>query len=106
MRTLRILTWSAIKMFVRNRQALFFTFFFPFFLMTVLGLINFDRPTKIDFGLVLSGPPNQGTEQFVNALKNNPLFEIHEGIESSERQALNDDKRAAVLIVPQNLIPG
>jgi ABC-2 type transport system permease protein len=106
MRTLRILTWSAIKMFVRNRQALFFTFFFPFFLMTVLGLINFDRPTKIDMGIVLSGPPNQGTEQFISALKNNPLFEIHEGIENEERQALNDDKRAAVLIVPQDLIPG
>ncbi|MBX4205523.1 MAG: ABC transporter permease [Candidatus Doudnabacteria bacterium] len=106
MRTLRILTWAAIKMFVRNRQALFFTFFFPFFLMTVLGLINFDRPQKMDLGLVLTGPPNPGTEQFVSALKNNPLFDVHEGIESSERQALNDDKRAAVLIIPQDLIPG
>ncbi|HEX9503134.1 MAG TPA: ABC transporter permease [Patescibacteria group bacterium] len=106
MRTLGILTWSAIKMFVRNRQAMFFTFFFPFFLMVVLGLINFDRPTKIDVSVVLTGPPNQGTGQFVSALKNISLFTVHEGIENTERQALIDDKRAAVFIVPQDLIPG
>jgi ABC-2 type transport system permease protein len=106
MRTLGILTWSAIKMFVRNRQALFFTFFFPVLLMTVLGLINFDRTSKIDVGLVLTGPPSAGTSQFVEALKQVPVFNIHEGIESDERNALVEDDRAAVLIVPANLIPG
>lgn len=106
MRTLGILTWSAIKMFVRNKQALFFTFFFPVFLMVVLGLINFDRPSKMDVGLVLTGPPNAPTSQFIAALKNIPLFTIHEGIENTERQALVDDKRAAVLIIPQDLVPG
>ncbi len=106
MYTLLQLTWSAIKMFVRNKQALFFTFFFPVFLMVVLGLINFDRTSKIDVGLVLTGPPNAGTAQFIEVLKNVPLFTIHEGIEASERQALVDDKRAAVLIVPQDLVPG
>ncbi len=106
MYTLSVLTWSAIKMFVRNKQALFFTFFFPVFLMVVLGLINFDRTSKMDVGLVLTGPPNAGTAQFVSTLKGIPLFEIHEGLESAERQSLLDDKRAVVLIVPQDLIPG
>lgn len=93
-------------MFVRNRQALFFTFFFPVFLMTVLGLINFDRASKVELGIVLTAPPNAATSQFIEAIKNIPAFEIHEGIESVERQALVDDKRAAVLIIPANLIPG
>ena len=106
MYTLATLTWAAIKMFVRNKQALFFTFFFPVFLMFVLGLINFDRSSKIDVGLVLTGPPNQGTEQFMEAFKGIPLFTVHEGIESTERQALLDDKRAVVFILPQDLIPG
>ena len=106
MRTLGILTWSAIKMFVRNRQALFFTFFFPLFLMTVLGLINFDKPVKMDVGLVLTGPPNSGTTGFVEAVKQVPFFNVHEGIENDERQALVDDKRAVVFIIPFNLLPG
>ncbi len=106
MQTLSVLTLSAIKMFLRNKQALFFTFFFPVFLMVVLGLINFDRTSKMEVGLVLTGPPNTQTAQFVAALKNIPLFEIHEGIEASEREALTADKRAAILIVPQDLVPG
>jgi ABC-2 type transport system permease protein len=106
MKTLLTLTSAALKMFVRNRQALFFTFFFPIFLMTVLGLINFDKQTKIDVGIVLAGPPNQATVQFVQAVKNIPVFNVHEGIESDERQALVDDKRAVVFVIPMDLIPG
>ena len=106
MQTLPTLTWSAIKMFVRNKQALFFTFFFPIFLMTVLGLINFDKVAKIEVGLVLTGPPTAATVQFVNTLKNIPVFTIHEGIGSDERQALVDDKRAVVFVVPFDLLPG
>jgi ABC-2 type transport system permease protein len=106
MRTLFILTWAAIKMFLRNRQALFFTFFFPILLMTVLGLINFDKAAKIDVGIVLSGPPNQPTSQFVDVIKNISAFTIHEGTQSSEQQALIDDKRAVIFIIPANLIPG
>ncbi len=105
MRTLLTLTLSTIKMFVRNRQALFFTFFFPIFLMTVLGLINFDSVAKVEIGVVLSGPPTPGTVQFVDAIKSIPVFEIHEGIETDERQALADDKRAAVFVIPADLIP-
>ncbi len=93
-------------MFVRNKQALFFTFFFPMFLMTVLGLINFDRPAKIDVGLVLLAPPTAPTSQFIDALKNIPVFEIHEGILHDEREALVNDDRAAVFVLPYNLIPG
>lgn len=104
--TLSRLVISNIKMFVRNRQALFFTFFFPIFLMTVLGLINFDRPSKIDVGLVLTGPPNSATAQFVEGLRQVPVFEIHEGIENIEREQLVEDNRAAVFVIPNNLIPG
>ncbi len=105
MRTLWILTVSAIKMFVRNKQALYFTFFFPVFLMIVLGLINFDRASKVELGLVLTGPPDAATRQFIEAVKSVPVFTIHEGVESEERKQLEEDNRAAVLIIPATLIP-
>jgi ABC-2 type transport system permease protein len=100
---LKVLTIAAIKMFVRNKQALFFTFFFPVFLMTVLGLINFDRQSKIDVGIVKTGPLTGPSQQFVDAIKQVSLFEIHEGVEHNERQALVDDDRAVVFIVPGDL---
>jgi ABC-2 type transport system permease protein len=106
MYTLWTLTVANIKMFVRNRQALYFTFFFPIFLMVVLGLINFDRSAKVDVGLVLNAPPTAATKQFIDAVKQVPLFTIHEGIESDERQALVDDKRAVVFVIPPDLLPG
>ncbi|OGE73652.1 MAG: hypothetical protein A3I07_03955 [Candidatus Doudnabacteria bacterium RIFCSPLOWO2_02_FULL_42_9] len=104
--TLWKLTVVAIKMFVRNKQAMYFTFFFPIFLMVVLGLINFDSATKFDVGIVLNAPPSAQTKQFIEGIKQVPVFEIHEGIESEERKALQDDKRAAVFIIPADLIPG
>ncbi|MBX4191189.1 MAG: ABC transporter permease [Candidatus Doudnabacteria bacterium] len=95
-----------IKMFVRNRQALYFTFFFPIFLMVVLGLINFDRTAKVDVGIVFNSPPTAQTKQFVEAIKKVELFNVHEDTEINERQALVDDKRAVVFVIPPDLIPG
>ena len=106
MYTLRTLTWAAIKMFLRNRQALFFTFFFPIFLMTVLGLINFDKTSKIDVGIVLNAPPTAGTTQFLDAVRSVPLFNVHLGSGPDEDQALIDDKRAVVFSIPFDLVPG
>src|SRR6185295_11075984 len=106
MKTLWTLTISAIKMFVRNKQALFFTFFFPLFLMTVLGLINFDKPVNIDIGVVVNGTANDGTQKFIDSLSQVPYFTVHTGTGAAERQSLIDDKRATVFVIPGNLIPG
>jgi ABC-2 type transport system permease protein len=105
MYTLAKLTWSSIKMFVRNRQAVFFTLFMPIIIMAVFGLLGLDNVPKTDVGMAISAPPTQGTRQFVDQLKQIEAFEIHEGPEFRERQALDRGDRAVVLVIPADLMP-
>lgn len=105
MKTLIKLTVSSAKMYVRNKQALFFTLFTPILIMTVFGLIGFDTVPKIDVGFALSGPPTEGTKAFVDQLKQVPAFDLHSGAEFQERQALEKGDRAVVMVIPFDLIP-
>lgn len=100
--TLR-LTSATIKMFLRNRQALFFTLFMPFFIMLVFGYIGFDRPPKIDVGLVVHAPTAE-TAQFIQQIKDFPTFTIHEGTLGDEKAKLNEGDRAVVLDVPDDFM--
>ncbi|MBX4187011.1 MAG: ABC transporter permease [Candidatus Doudnabacteria bacterium] len=105
MRSLLTLTISSIKMFFRNKQALFFTFFSPLMIMVIFGLIGLDRTQKINVGLALSSPPTAGTAQFVEGLKQVPSFDIHFGTETELRDQIQNDKVAAVFLIPPDLIP-
>src|SRR5690349_18616167 len=102
MRTIPTLTKSAIKMFVRNRQALFFTLIMPFIFIGIFGLIGFDKAPTIDLGVVTSDP-SASTKQFVESLSKIEVLKIHKGSESAERDALKKGERALVMIVPDNL---
>ncbi|MFA6588563.1 MAG: ABC transporter permease [Patescibacteria group bacterium] len=98
------LTKSSIKMFIRNKQSLFFTLFLPVMIMAIFGLIGFDRAQKMDIGLVV-GNPSKSTQQFIDNIKQVTAFDINTGDLETEKQALKDDKRAIVMQIPDNLIP-
>lgn len=102
--TTRVLTFSAIKMFVRNRQALFFTLIMPFIFIGIFGLIGFDRVAKIDVGLV-APHPDTATQKFIDSLGKVEAFKITKGTETSERTALNKGDREVVIMVPDHLFP-
>ncbi len=103
MRTTLKLTYAAIKMFLRNKQALFFTLFMPLFIMLVLGFIGFDKPQRIDVGLVV-GNPTAETAQFVERIREFPTFKISEGTLEEELAAMDEGDRAIVLEIPDDLI--
>lgn len=94
-----------MKMFFRNKQALFFTFFSPLLIMVIFGLIGFDKVSQTDVGVVLTGPPTAGTMKFVEQLKQVPSFKIQEGTEPAMREQIQNDKIAAVFVIPADLIP-
>ncbi len=98
------LTVSSLKMFVRNKQSLFFTLFIPIVIMTIFGLIGFDRVPKIEVGIVTEAP-SPATLQFVEQLKQVSAFEVTVGAEPDEREALQKGKRAVVVLVPDALMP-
>jgi len=95
--TTRALTIASIKMFVRNRQALFFTLIMPFIFIGIFGLIGFDRVPKIEIGIVQEASEKR---VFSDALAKVPAFEINYGTEADERAMLAKGDRAVVLFVP------
>lgn len=104
MNTTWTLTKSSFKMFLRNRQSVFFTLFIPIVIMTIFGLIGFDRVPKIDVGVVVANP-TPPTEQFLGQLEQVAAFNLHRGTEAQERAALEKGDRAVVIQVPDALIP-
>lgn len=103
MYTTWMLTLVEMKMFLRNRQALFFTLFMPLFIMLIFGYIGFDKPQKIDVGLVIH-EPNAQTTQFIEAVRQFPTFTVHEGALDAERAELDEGNRAAVIDVQDELL--
>lgn len=102
--TIRKLTISSLKMFVRNKQALFFTLFMPFIFIGIFGLVGFDKPQTIDLGVV-TAEPSASTKTFVDSLNSISALKIHNGTESDERAALQKGDRAIVVMVPNDLFP-
>src|SRR5690348_9153945 len=99
MYTIWKLTVASIKMFARNRQALFFTFFTPLLIMVIFGVIGFDRPPTITVGIAIQGSLNKETAAFQEQLKNISLFKLRYGSEVNERKALENGERSIVIIL-------
>ena len=97
------LTIASLKMFIRSKQALFFTLVSPLIIMGIFGLIGFDDPPKFDVGLVYQNP-NDETRKFIDQLKNFPTFTVHEDNLQKEMTALDEGDRAAVLEIPGDFI--
>ena len=43
---------ASIKMFIRNRAAVFFSLFLPLIIMLIFGVLNFEGSTELDVGIV------------------------------------------------------
>ena len=97
------LTVASLKMFLRSRQALFFTLFMPLMIMLIFGYIGFDKPTSIDVGLVTHSP-NAATSQFIEQVKKLPTFSIHQGTLEDEKKELDEGNRAVILDIPDTTI--
>jgi ABC-2 type transport system permease protein len=100
--TLWKLTVAAIKMFARNKQAIFFTFFTPLLIMVIFGAIGFDRPPSINVGVAIQGNVAQGNQQFVEQLRQISLFKLNYGTLDNERKALEAGDRSIVLDLTKN----
>ncbi len=103
MNTTYVLTVSALKMFFRNKQALFFTLFFPLSIMIIFGLIGFDKPPQFDVGLV-TRQSQPATQQFLDKVKAVQVFKMHEGTLDEQLKDLKAGNLAVVLDVPGDFI--
>jgi ABC-2 type transport system permease protein len=91
---------SSLKMFFREREAVFWTFFFPIFMIVLFGFVRFDSFGRVETGVVhLGGPPN---DELIQTLKKIETIRIHEGSKDSELQSLKKGERDLVVVIPQD----
>ncbi len=104
MYTLLTLTTSAIKMFARNRQALFFTLFMPLMIMLIFGFVGLDKIPTTKLGIVAANP-STATQAFIDQLAAAPNIDLKFGTENELRAALMKNDLAAVFMIPDELMP-
>ena len=81
------LTIASSKMFLRSRQALFFSLFSPLIIMFIFGSMGFDKPQQIEVGLV-THDPNLHTTAVYGSDQSGHQFFGGEGTLESERAKL------------------
>jgi len=89
-----------LKIFLRDRQSLFFSLFFPIIFMTVFGFMNTGQQNQISIGVV----NNSGSEvalDFVQLLIDDPIFDVTVGEEERLEAELVEGDQTMVLIVPE-----
>ena len=88
-----------VKMHLRDRQAIVFSLFFPIAFMLALGITGGAGNDPIELGVVNSSD-GEMAGRFVQALKEDPLFNVTEGGEEQLRADLIEGDSKIVLILP------
>ena len=90
---------ASIKMFVRNRAALFFSLLVPLLIMVIFGVLNFGGTTQVSLGFA-DEAHNQASASLRAALAATDAFEITDGARQEELDAIGAGHRDMVLVVP------
>lgn len=93
-----------LKMTVRNRQAIFWNLAFPAIFILIFGLV-FGSDSLSSFDIGIAGADGPAREQVLAGLGSSDAFHLHEGSEEEELQALNDNDRQIVLVLPETVGP-
>jgi ABC-2 type transport system permease protein len=95
---------ASVKMFIRNRTALFFSLFLPLIIMLIFGVLNFEGSTTIALGIV-DDAQTDASAALVDELHEYDYLEISEGSREDELAALQDGDRGFVLVIPADYAP-
>lgn len=90
-----------LKIFLRDRQSIFFSLFFPIIFMTVFAFANNGEVDPIELGIVNNSPSVVATD-FSQMLVDNSLFNVTLGEEDRLRTELVDGDKTMVLILPES----
>ena len=90
-----------LKIFLRDRQSIFFSLFFPIIFMTIFAFANNGEVDPIKLGIV-NNSTSEVASDFSQMLNDNPLFTVTEGEESNLRPELIEGDQTMVLILPED----
>jgi ABC-2 type transport system permease protein len=92
-----------LKIHMRDRQAIFFSLFFPLVFMFIISFASGGDPEPIELGIV-NRANNEMAANFIATLESTLLFNITVGEEAGLREELNAGDKAVVLILPENFV--
>jgi ABC-2 type transport system permease protein len=100
-----MLTYSSIKGYVRNWQAMFFALLVPLMILGIFGLLNFGGTVTLDIGVV-DQANNQASQALMDNLRQVKAVKLHTGSLAAERAALEQGDRQLVAVLPSSLGQG
>lgn len=92
---------TLLKIFSRDRQAIFFTLFFPITFMVIFGIASGGGEDPIEIGIV-DNASNTFSERFIDTLEGDGLFNVTIGAEDDLRSQVADGDLALTLILPND----
>jgi len=99
--SMRTIVLYSIKMFFRDKTAIFFSLFLPLLIMSIFGVMNFGAAAKVKIGIV-DEAKNTASTPVVEGLKKVTNLEVTENNLNTEKSALENGERDIVLILPQD----
>jgi ABC-2 type transport system permease protein len=99
------MTRTLLKIFSRDRQAIFFTLFFPITFMVIFGIASRGGDDPIEIGID-DEAGNDFSARFIESLESKPLFHVNVGAEEELRTQVIDGDLALALILPENFNGG
>lgn len=90
---------ASVKMFVRNRVAVFFSLFLPLLIMLIFGVLNFEGSTSVSVGLV-DEAATQRSGGLAAVMGEVETFDVSRGTREAELAALAEGDRDMVVVVP------
>ncbi|HEY7737880.1 MAG TPA: ABC transporter permease [Candidatus Limnocylindria bacterium] len=97
---------ASAKTFLRDRTAVFFSFFLPLVIMLIFGVLNFGAAAELEVGVV-DEAGTASSQGVITAFGQVPILTITEGSREDELAALEEGDRALVVVFPEGweLIP-
>ena len=100
-RSLRALTRASIKMYFRNKTAIFFTLFIPIFLIAVFGLLSKSSGGNIDIA-VTNYSHSPAATQFIKQIETVKAFKVEQVPESVAADKLGRGKTDLQVVISDN----
>jgi ABC-2 type transport system permease protein len=95
------ITKTSIKMYFRDKSAVYFSLFIPLLIMSIFGILNLNRSANVSMGVV-DEANNQVSKQVVESLKKVDALTISEDTRDAQLDNLKKGKRDLVLILPKD----
>ncbi len=89
-----------MKLFLRDRQTVFWTYFFPVFLILIFGLV-FSNPGVIKFSAGIVDEDNSpGSAQFIGGLKEISVLKLEKLTRAEAEEQLKQNEKSVSIVIP------